>query len=421
MVVVPDADEVRICDVNGKCTEKDEKKSGCERFDGICGAKAWVIIIVTISLLFCVAAGTFSEKTYLMIGLMTAATVGGFIAMVVWLRWSKAKADDLDVEKVSLGTGGWLITAGWISGLFAVISLSADSCCQDASERKGLEDDGITVVGRMSSAGTIFVPLLLFMAVTEPQWSVATDIRKEGGFLPEGSCMKHPDQPDEWKLEPNQQTICQSRQAKFGLWMYCVQEDVPMFPDGPVDVCVKWNTPIVVSGTESAQLYALTAAAGIGQESYKNSYAYDDVAPDDSSGQAAVSPAAAVALSGNDRFEDSKAKRMRKITALAVLGSAIFSMAADVYSEKHILGALLCIISACCGVAATIFWSTFQSNLSDLPSMDDIKTSNGASICIAAFCIAILSSIGYCSNALQHDRSNEDDDDDPEEAYGTDC
>ena len=326
-----------------------------------------------------------------------------------------------------------------------------------------------------------------------------------------------------WDSARTQVSTC-GKKAKIGLWAYCIEEDVPWFPDGAgavegaavsharraiyyawvalllvprinargqnmhntcnfpplaetcgnlmtssfgciagaggVDVCVKYGDLISVTGyaTKTTKAPAVVpassdvgagAGAGAGgdrrhrrlplleaelgvphegphkrqrregddDDSY-DSYddgSYDEVPAGDGSGQVddtAAPRAAAAPRDGNARFDSVSAKKFRSWTAFAIIGASVSAMIADIFSEKVYLGTFLCLASTAGGIISTVIWGIFQSEISAVVT-GKVAMSYGAAICIVAWMIALMSTIGYGMNSARvcgTEESREDED-----------
>lgn len=315
---------------------------------------------------------------------------------------------------MSPGAGAYLIIGGWVAFAITSVLLAFDNCGVDKSGKGDVNNDGISVEGRLlGSLGSILTYCLIFLALTNPSWMAIDDLGQLGSFCDVEETVNNAQQNGRTMHIP-----C-GKKANLGLWMYCVEEDVPWFPGGPVNICVKYDDVITVtsysnrtSGYSRHRDRRDEEDGGYeGYEGYEDDVPVSDVpdngSPDNADSKDATEAAAhdlvsadATPRDGNARFGGVNAKQFRTWTSTALFGSAFLSMAVDIYSEKLWIG-LLMSVSAIAGIVGTIIWAMFQAEVKEQVS-GDVKMSTGGGIIIGAWCVAILSTIGYGINSVRH-------------------
>lgn len=427
--------------MTGNC----ESMSGCDRFPGACSTITTVILVLTCAIVLGIAGAVVSEKTIGMLAICSMSTMCGFIAFVSWLGWSKTNADHVELELISLGPGGWLIMGGCIAGVLAILSMIGDWWSTEGEPWGG---DLLSTNHRLGSFGCVCIYFLLFLAVTDPQWTAVDDLGRLGGFCTSGSgCGK----------------------AKLGLWMYCVEENVPWFPDGPVDVCLKYTDLVTVSngrtatsgnidvaisqpGTTSGNARrnavdddgTAPSAANVSEidgsyEEYAYDYSYANYfdaldeknkptsSKEDGSSEPSeqsplvqldpakldgeekpneaddVTPPTFDTRDGNSRFSDIQG--YRTWTMFAVMGSAAAAIVCDVFSEKHKVGTPACLVAAVGGIIATVLWGILQKKLKEELGVGKLAMSSGSAIVIISWLVALGCMVAYGSAWLGHERA----------------
>lgn len=367
-------DNVEVCNFTDTGT-KDvcEKLTGCERFGSVCYVRQVVKISLAIGIIAGVFAGTMSEKGYpTTTGLQGISMLAGIVAMGMWVNWSSQQTD-ANAKDFKLGLGGWLITIGWIMALLSMGLSALDQltccCCGEKKDKPGAMNDGISAKSRFSSFLSVMVWILLLVAVGNPKWSSVDKLGNSGDFCVGGGVNT-----------TATETLCDTRNAEFGIWIYCLDEDVPKFGTDPVQICVGWNDAITITGEVAAA--------------------------DDVSGSGA---APSVARTGVQRF-DAEAmpslditngidgfgvKGKRTLSGIMIIASALFAIFTDIYSEKNWIGMVTMFLSSMTGMIAMASWVAFQAAFTARGDSAGVTFDEGGWVLVVAWVGALFSWLGY--------------------------
>jgi len=373
-------DNVEFCSAEGVC----EKMTGCERFGNICYVRQVVKIALAVGIILGVVAATFSEKGYpFTSAVQFLAMISGIVAMGMWVDWSQRELG-ADAKKLKLGLGGWLITIGWLLAFIAFLASLIDNiscCCFEKKEKGGLMNDGISFLSRVGSFLSVTTWILLLVSVANPQWTTVGNLGTSGMYNTSTSNVTS---------------------GSFGVWLYCIDEVIPQFGEEPQRVCVDWNDPIAITGSEAAETCnaaaALEAEASDAAEAAATAVIEDLDFELNGSGTAAevsASGAPECGTSGLERFADFGLKDQRRLTGFMILAAAGTAIIADVYSEKNWMGAIFMLLSSLCGMIAFASWVNFQFKLKGKGDSTELKFDEGGWVLVGAWVGAFVSSLCY--------------------------
>ena len=310
-----------------------------------------------------VLGGAFSEKQ-LLLGVLQLVSAGcAMAAWCIWLVWQRDAHGEL-------GRSAHVFIA---AALLALVSSLVGICASFSEERvttdgkvkgkvKGKDkgslkhaiktklsvncgtnivDDGITVAGRAGSCLSIATWALVLLAVLSPSWSTTRDLGSAGGFCASDTG-----------------GTCTQREATFGLFRYCVDEEVHVIgTDGQSveahteKICVMWDDAITISN--------------------------------DTAG----------AKDGIERFGAAGA---RLTTASLLTGAMLMAIAADIISEKLLLCCILLLLEAVCAAACNVLWHQFQQHIGTDTSMMDMDV--GSALVVAPAATGLVASALYFHN-----------------------
>eukprot|EP00039_Didymoeca_costata_P025801 m.14293 g.14293 ORF g.14293 m.14293 type:complete len:504 (-) comp5058_c0_seq1:1462-2973(-) len=387
-------DDITTCEYNSTSMEMDDclVMKGCDRVDGVCKARDVVKISLAVGILILVIGGTFSEKTAFLGATQLLGALAGMVAMSFWVNWQNGDGESVAEEKVSLGVGGWVIIGGWLIAFLAAIFTLIDRCCTDASKRHGTMNDGISVLGRVASLGSIVVWVMLILAVANPEWTNIDTLGDAGDF-----CLSTSNKTVE---------LCQQRSASLGLWVYCVEEDIPYFGTGFTDLCLEWDTKVIVADVGAGSSSFGPAASGNGSTIISTVTLTQNA--EDNATEAVCE--GSLCMDGNVRFDFAGAEEKRKFSGFATVAGFLAAVIVDIFSEKVRLGAICMFLSGVGSFCAMAAWVALQEKVKkDGGGVGGVKYATGGWLLVGSFLLAWVASLFYCTNirsALQRDRTN---------------
>eukprot|EP00039_Didymoeca_costata_P008142 m.108479 g.108479 ORF g.108479 m.108479 type:complete len:498 (-) comp13967_c0_seq2:79-1572(-) len=376
------------------CADSDNciTSTGCDRFDNICKTRDIVKVSLAIAILALVAGATFSEKTKYLGYSQIIGALGGLVAMASWMYWLDNEGTVITGDdNMDLGTGGILITTGWVLALFGAILTWMDHCCTDADNRKPLAEDGVSVCGRFGSLFTVFVWIMILLAATSPNWTTVSSLGAAGDFCA-------PDEVTSFINTTSAADLCRTRAASFGLWMYCVEESIEYFGQGNTLVCLEWRTKVkVTGGLNSSALASDEFVLLLGNDANVT----EGFGPSFNISNATNLTEALESiptLDGKERFSFADAQGLREFTIFACLAAFGAAILADVFSEKAWIGWFFMFATAIGCLAGLSAWVDFQSKLKKGRGVAGVEYHNGFFIILGALLTSMAACTFYCYN-----------------------
>lgn len=281
-----------------------------------------VTIVLAMAIAIAVIGSAFSERIYV---LLLSQTLNGVLGMVAVIKWHVAEGAISDVSAGELRPGYSAILAivaivvsfvCVIAGAIDALHTKGKHCCRTVdtaphSATVDIQHDGIQLTtGRLAALLVTVVWVLFIIKTADPDWSETDNLGNEGSF-----CIPEP------QATVADRELCQNRYAKFGLWVYCLEERVAYFggdlPSEPTKslVCLDWSTSVTVTGQN--------------------------------------------AENGTSRFNS----HFRDIVAATMIISVLVAAVSDVFSEKLALGFILCFLAFITGLVSFAAWISFQEQL----------------------------------------------------------
>eukprot|EP00039_Didymoeca_costata_P019839 m.339130 g.339130 ORF g.339130 m.339130 type:complete len:543 (-) comp18680_c0_seq1:141-1769(-) len=355
-------DNIQTCDEAGtSCVSMKASKRFSKYDDG--RGKVQIVLWLAIGASFFGSA--FSERLIVLLISQGLSALFGIITVALWGKLQKETNDSgISNDELKLGFSAILAIAGIITSVVSLAMGIVDflhgrgiRCCHDDDNEEhasvaDIQNDGIKLqTGRLAALLATAVWILFLIKATDPEWSETDRLGNAGDF-----CL-----PQDMRT-PKDDILCENRRAEFGLWRFCVEETVDYLggragpnknPAKPL-ICLSWNQVVTVTGQSSSQ-------------------------------------------NGNDRFGDASSSTLRQTVAGTMLGAILLAAAADVYSEKLLPSAIMCISAGVCGIAAMGAWVKFQDNISKY-AKEDLRIMGTFALIIVGWMVALVAGVLYLNN-----------------------
>lgn len=352
-------------DISEMCSTQ----GGWDRFEGLGSKIAAVKFLLAMAVICLMVAVVAFDKTPVVGLLALIAAFLGMVAMSVWVDWYKKNLDDAKPEN-----GIWMVVGGWLSAAAAVVLCIADRlCCREARDEAGKDDDEeVTPHYRAGIAVSVTAWLLMLLALSHPSWTVVKGLGPDAGDF----CVE---------VDKNNETdtLCKSRRATFGLWQYCVEEQIDYFGNGTyVDLCMDWDdevqlgkfnfsattTTTTTTGPDATTVAATTTAAGP-----RTTAPYDHHEP----------------MSGDRRFLYAQGQLRRGIAAYSLMLAVAFGMLTAAGIDFNCIAVFSMVGSTFAGIIAMGAWIAFQTAIGQGPDgVGDAYYATGGWLCVGSWMVA---------------------------------
>ena len=376
--------------------------TGCDRFTGVCGASTIVQATLGVAILVLIIGAVYSEHTKVFGAALVIAGILGIVAMSAWVNWQINEGDTFSASSVQLGTGGWLIVGGWLLCLVGAIFCCLD-CKYGGTEhaRQDLFND-INWKHRLASFLSVLVWIIFLLSECSEQWSQTDSLGTVGGYCVKGSAAGG---------------ICDNRVAKFGIWLYCVEEHVDYFGNGTkADICIAWDRKVTVTHSDDTSLMPVptTVPGRLWQRRDENLTSTSMPTPATTANNVSSSTIATATttitsgvnvtespsrydLDGYERFKFADAENRILITKAAITLAVLFAIIADVFSDRAVVGTGLCALSGLGGLTAMSAWITFHIKIDGEGA--EMGVSLGSGLAIGGWLLSMAATMLFCYRA----------------------
>jgi len=242
--------------------------------------------------------------------------IGALAGVACLVLWSKINKDFEYVTDgtTEQGSGFYFLCVGFGTAFGGAIFCALDLCLYPDTERFGLANDGVAILGRIGTLLGCLVWVLFAASILYPQWAT-TDLLEDGKS---GFSYKDPLNPGKG-LEAVQGAL-------FGLWDYCLELPSAAFVE-PQMVCMKTSDEI--------QLRSL----GEDADGFIRSQ------------------------NGCEIFESVDYCKRNEIIVCCLLVAISMAFVADVFSEKMLANGMAMFFCFLLGAAACIQWLIFKIHI----------------------------------------------------------